>query len=739
MQISRENRPKFIALAIGLLLTIAFWFWSNAHPESLMGQIRDRLDGVVYDTRLSNTLSENLKPNELVAIVDMDERSLAEQGRWPWPRIKFAALLQGIADAGAVVTALDIMFPDPDTNPVDLILETGEAAGQNIFGATLADLENLRDELDGDLAMTRVVRDNDIVVGFAFNNEVETQDSLPTPSKILTDLNIEDYPIPEPNGILSNIKTINDAARYQGFFSTSEDPDGVLRRYQLFNTHNGVLYPSLALEAMRVFLVSEGMEIVGSPGTGIERVEVGPLRIPADNSTRTLIPFLGGKGVISYYSATDVLEGRLNPGDLEGKIVFVGSTAQATFDFVTTPVQPNYPGLEVHATMASAMLNENWKIRDGLIAQLGWIVLLLVGIAMSLSLPFLRPLLTIVVAVGAIVSLVFLNIISWSKFDIDFEVALTVILAILLTIFNVAYGFLQENSAKQAITGMFGQYVPPDLVKQMGSAPNSALSFDGERREMTVLFADIRNFTSISEGMSPGGLKDMLNRYFTPMTQIIFEQQGTIDKYIGDMVMAFWGAPLDDPDHAIHGLTAALEMQEKSKALTSEFKKLGYPEIRIGVGISSGEMNVGNMGSEYRRAYTVLGDNVNLGARAESLTKFYGTDTLVTENTYEACRDKFVFRLVDKVQVKGKDEAVRLYEPLGLKGDVSDEVMSELAEYEAALNSYMSGDWKRATSGFTSLLFQNQRSVLYKLYRDRVAENEAPVEGWDGVFKHTSK
>jgi|SaaInlV_100m_DNA_5_1039725.scaffolds.fasta_scaffold02213_2 adenylate cyclase len=739
MQISREDRPKYIAVAIGLLLTLAFWFWSNVHPESLLGEIRDRLDGVVYDMRLSNTLNENLKPNELVAIVDMDERSLAEQGRWPWPRIKFAALLQGIVDAGAVVTALDISFPDADTNPIDLILETGETAGQRISETTLADLENLRDELDGDLAMARVVRDNDIVVGFTFNNEVETKDSLPAPSQILNDLDYKDYPIPKRNGLLANIKTINDAARYQGFFSITEENDGVLRRYQLFNTYNEVLYPSLALEAMRVFLVSEGMQIVGSPETGLERVEVGPLRIPADNATMTLIPFLGRAGVIPSYSATDVLEGRLNPGDLEGKIVFVGSTAQSVDDFITTPVQGNYPGLEVHATVASAMLDENWKIYDGLIAQLGWIVLLLVGIALSVALPFLRPLFTVAVAVGAVISLVFLNVISWSKFNIGFDVALTVILAILLTIFNVAYGFIQENSAKQAITGMFGQYVPPDLVKQMSSSPDSALSFDGERREMTVLFADIRNFTSISEHMAPGDLKDLLNRYFTPMTQIIFEQQGTIDKYIGDMVMAFWGAPLDDPDHAVHGLTAALQMQAKSKELTSEFKSLGYPEIKIGIGLNSGEMNVGNMGSEYRRSYTVLGDNVNLGSRVESLTKFYGADTLVAEHTYEACRDKFVFRLADKVQVKGKEDAVSLYEPLGLKGEVTDEVLAELAEYEAALNDYLSGDWKRATSGFTSLLFQNQKSVLYKLYRDRVSDHEPPSEGWDGVFRHTSK
>ena len=739
MQISRENRPKFIAVAISLLITLAFWFWSEAHPESFFGQMRDRLDGLVYDSRLSGTLSENARANDLIAIVDMDERSLAEQGRWPWPRIKFAELLQGIADAGAVVIALDIMFPDEDTNPVDLILETGESAGQNISEATLFDLETLRESLDGDRAIAEVLRNNEIVVGFAFNNEVEAGGSLPAASTILNNMDYKAYPIPARSGILANTQIINDAAKYQGFFSISEDPDGVLRRYQLFNTYNDVLYPSLALEAMRVFSLLDGMRIVGDPETGIENIELGPFTIPADNRTTTLIPFLGRSGIVQSYSATDVLEGRLEQANLEGKVVFVGSTAQALFDFISTPIQGNYPGLEVHATMASAILEENWKIRDGLISQLGWIVLLLVGILMSAALPFLRPLFAVGVALGAIVLLVVVNVLSWSKLDIDFDVALTVILAILLTIFNVAFGFIQENSAKQAITGMFGQYVPPALVKQMSDHPDSALSFDGDRRQMTVLFADIRNFTNMSEGMEPGALKDMLNRYFTPMTQIIFEQQGTIDKYIGDMVMAFWGAPIEDADHGVHGLTAALEMQSKTRELKAELKSLGYPEIRIGVGLNSGEMNVGNMGSEYRRSYTVLGDNVNLGARVESLTKFYGADTLVAENTYEMCRDKFVFRLADKVQVKGKEEAVSLYEPLGLKGEVSDEALAELAEYESALTDYLSGDWKRASAKFTSLFFQNQKSVLYKLYKDRVTDNEPPVDNWDGVFRHTSK
>lgn len=737
MKISRETRPKLIALACGLLITAlhVFWWFSN---NPVLGDLRDRLNWFIYDLRFVNSLDSAQQPNDFVALVDLDEASLAEQGRWPWPRVLFAELLQKIVDAGAVVVALDIMFTDEDTNPVDLILQTGDQLGENFSASTETELERLRPALDGDRAIADVLFNNDIVVGFSFNEESLDKTSRPTPSRILNDLDLLNYPIPEAEGILANVPAINDAARYQGFFSIQEDADGTLRRYHLFYRFENVIYPSLALEALRVYNLLDGMEVDASGGN-LQRIRVGGLEIPSDNEARTLIPFMGRAGLVQSYSATDLLEGRLEPGALEGKIIFVGSTAKSQSDFISTPVQPNFPGLEVHATIATAILNGEWKYREGVFANAGLALILLVGLLMSCILPFTKAIWSVAASLGIAVMVIVSNFWLWSAYDIDFDMAIALILTFVLTIFNVAYGFIHESLAKQQITGMFGQYVPPALVKQLGDQPDSALSFDGDRREMTVLFADIRNFTSISEGMEPGALKDMLNRYFTPMTQIIFEQQGTIDKYIGDMVMAFWGAPLEDKDHAVHGLTAALQMQAKTRELKPELKQMGYPEIRIGIGLNSGEMNVGNMGSEYRRSYTVLGDNVNLGSRVEGLTKFYGADILVAENTYQMTRDHFVFRMVDKVTVKGKEEAVSLYEPLGLKGEVSDEVLAELAEYEAALNQYLERDWKRASASFTGLLFQNQKSLLYKLYRDRVTGHEPPEEGWDGVFRHTSK
>lgn len=273
MKISHETRPKLIALACGLLITAlhVFWWFSN---NPVLGDLRDRLNWFIYDIRFVNSLDTGQQPNDFVAMVDLDEASLAEQGRWPWPRILFAELLEKIVDAGAVVVALDIMFTDEDTNPVDLILQTGEQLGQDFSDSTGQELERLRPALDGDRAIADVLRNNEIVVGFSFNEESLDKTSRPTPSRILNDLNLLNYPIPEAQGILANVPVINDAARYQGFFSIQEDPDGTLRRYHLFYRFESVIYPSLALEALRVYNLMDGME-VDARGGNLQQIRVG--------------------------------------------------------------------------------------------------------------------------------------------------------------------------------------------------------------------------------------------------------------------------------------------------------------------------------------------------------------------------------------------------------------------------------------------------------------------------------
>lgn len=730
---SLDQKQKLLAVLVGLFFTLLHVYWSlTSSPD--FADLRNRLNWLIYDFRFTNVEPDPFL-NDTVIIVDLDERSQVAEGRWPWPRKRFAELLTAMHEAGVAVTALDIMFTDRELNPADLVRDANQSLGV-IPDLTDEGWADLADFMDGDQALVEVLSANDIVVGYSFAEDSEHLNSQPPPVSVFNDIDLSSYEIPVAPAILANLPSISDAAFAQGYFSVLEDSDGVLRHYNLLYGFQGEYYPALALEAVRLFNFVDSIEVKASENV-LEEIDLGGYRIPIDNLGRALIPFQGPQGAFKYFSATDILQGNFDPRDVEGRIAFVGSTSKATFDFISTPVQPNYPGLEVHATIASGILNENFKSEPAERGAVSLVLIVLIGLLLSILMPYLRPLVVVATGLGLILLEIGFNWWMWTGFGVALDTAVPLVLTALLTSINIAFGFVTESRAKQQVTGMFGQYVPPDLVKQMSQNPEHALSFEGARREMTVLFADIRNFTSISEGMEPAELKDMLNRYLTPMTKIIFENQGTIDKYIGDMVMAFWGAPLDDPDHAKHGVQATLEMLKKTHELRSEFAELGYPEIRIGVGLNSGPMNVGNMGSEYRRSYTVLGDNVNLGSRCEGLTKYYGVNCLVTEKTYEACGDGFVFRHVDKVQVKGREDPVMLYQAQGRAGHVDKVRLAELAAWEEAFSLYMEGDWARARSGFDDLAGQFPEMLLYQVFRDRT-DQKAP-ENWDGVFKHDSK
>jgi len=312
-------------------------------------------------------------------------------------------------------------------------------------------------------------------------------------------------------------------------------------------------------------------------------------------------------------------------------------------------------------------------------------------------------------------------------------------LIVLIFMLHMTYGFFIESRGKRQLANLFGQYIPPELVDEMSESPQE-YSLEGENREMTVLFSDVRGFTSISEGMDPRQLTQLMNALLTPMTRVIHKNRGTIDKYMGDAIMSFWGAPLADSEHARHALYAAMEMMGELKIMQQEFKQRGWPDVNIGIGLNTGNMNVGNMGSEFRMAYTVLGDAVNLGSRLEGLTKNYGVNIIVSETT-RAEIPEFVFRELDLVRVKGKNEPVAIFEPIGHKNDLEKSVASELRSYKQALKNFRAQSWDKAEQDFFNLTRLDPDRLLYQVYLDRVAfyRSEPPGVDWDGVFTHTSK
>ena len=357
---------------------------------------------------------------------------------------------------------------------------------------------------------------------------------------------------------------------------------------------------------------------------------------------------------------------------------------------------------------------------------------------MALLLPLVSPLLAAAGTLGLTAVVLAGTFFAWEN-NLILPLASPLLLILLMFMLHMSYGFFIESRGKRQLAHLFGHYIPPELVDEMSVSPDE-YSLEGENREMTVLFSDVRGFTSISEGMDPKQLTQLMNALLTPMTRVIHKNRGTIDKYMGDAIMSFWGAPLHDSEHARHALYAAIEMMQELEVMQREFKQRGWPEVNIGIGLNTGDMNVGNMGSEFRMAYTVLGDAVNIGSRLEGLTKNYGVNIIVSEST-KAAIPEFVFRELDLVRVKGKNEPVAIFEPVCHKNDLEKSVTSELSAYRKALKNFRAQDWDKAELDFFNLNRSDPERMLYQVYLDRIAiyRGAPPGDDWDGVFTHTTK
>jgi adenylate cyclase len=361
------------------------------------------------------------------------------------------------------------------------------------------------------------------------------------------------------------------------------------------------------------------------------------------------------------------------------------------------------------------------------------------GLLLALVLPLLSPVWGASATGLLLLAVLGTNFWFWQAQNLVLPLAAVLTLIVILFVLYMSYGFFVERRGKKQIAATFGQYVPPELVDEMNFDPRS-YTLEAENREMTVLFSDVRGFTSLSEGLSPGELSQLMNVYLTSMTTLIHDNRGTIDKYIGDAVMAFWGAPVENPEHARCAVRTGMAMQERMHALRKEFHEHDWPELHIGVGINTGTMSVGNMGSKFRMAYTVLGDAVNLGSRLEGLTKTYGAGIIVSEETRVQAQD-YIYRELDVVRVKGKDRPIAIYEPVALSAEVSMQETEELESYARALNAYRGRDWQQAWALFTRLREGDPGKPLYRLYLERIAtfRDSPPGPDWDGVFTHASK
>ena len=715
----------------------------------------DRLEEQLYDFKLQVTMPKTL--DERIVIVDLDEKSLAEVGRWPWSRNKLANLVDILFDQQHIaVLGFDMVFAEPDQSSG---LSNLQAMAKNEFQDVpfFADrVKALEPRLDYDAIFARSLQNRAIVIGYYLNSDTGNHISGLLPAPVISKESLQGQHLVTTrwSGYGANIPKLAQAAPIAGFFNPIIDTDGVVRSIPMLAEFQGNYYESTSLAIFRLVtgspLViphffdtsSQGNQPRTSNQIMLQKGDV-VIPIPVDGRSAALVPFRGAGGVhggsYRYISASDVLAGRLPRDHLKDKIILLGTTAPGLMDMRVTPVANVYPGVEIHANMISGLLDGTLAVQPDFVAGYEVTILLLAGLALAIVLPLLSALPAVIFSVCIIAAMVGLNLWLYLSYSIVLPLASHLVMGISAFALNMSYGYFVESRSKRDLAQLFGTYVPPELVQEMLKEPDK-YSMKATNSELTVMFCDMRGFTQMSEGMEPIQLQSLLNGVFSRLTHLIRTNRGTIDKYMGDCVMAFWGAPVQTPEHASLVIKSALEMTKALSDINQDHRTKGIPEISIGIGVNTGLMCVGDMGSNIRRSYTVIGDAVNLGSRLEGLSKLYGVGIVVSEST-RAQAPEFLWQELDRVRVKGKAEAVSVFTPLLPKTQDHKGQQYELHRWHAFLLLYRDQQWHQATELLNNLLEGQKDSVLYRLYSDRIAafRHQPHDPHWDGVTNLDSK
>ncbi len=739
-------KQHLVRVVLGLVI-LAVFLGHAASPYHI--DLVTRLDHIIYDLRLRRTMPGGV--DEQIVILDIDEKSLAtpELGRWPWPRNKVAAIVDKLFDKyGIIALGFDVVWAEPDTSsglPVLERLASGDLKDDAAYQTAIA---ALRPTLDNDGLFAQSIKGRPVVLGYYFTSFANARQSGVIPPPVLPAGTFAGRPIAFTQwaGFGGNLPELQRAAAGAGHFTPIVDEDGIIRRVPMLAEYDRAYYEPLALAMFRMLLQFPEVKPGYAPPhplnryyTGLEWLEVGKRRIPVDKNAAALIPYRGYAHSFPYISLADVYLDRIEPDRLRGRIALVGASAPGLVDLRSTPVGTAYPGVEIHANLIAGILDGTIKAHPAYVIGIEVALLAIGGLLLAFWLPRLSPLRATLTTVGALATYAGLNLYMWIYQHLDVPLASSLLVVLAMFGLNMSYGYFVESRSKRQFTELFGQYVPPELVDQMARDPGR-YTMEGKSEVLTVLFSDIRGFTSIAEGLNPRELSQLLNEYLTAMSNVIGEHRGTLDKYIGDAIMAFWGAPVAEPDHPTRAVTAAMAMQAQLVPLNATFQSRGWPQLAIGVGINTGPMSVGDMGSKLRKAYTVLGDAVNLASRLEGLTKRYGTGIIVGEATRKAVNG-IVFRELDRVRVKGKDEPVAIYEPIGAEGAIGKVKQEELRLWLQALKAYRSQDWDQADVAIFNLRRLHPNAPLYALYAERIAQHRArpPERSWDGVTTFEEK
>ena len=689
-------------------------------------------------------IDPRVKTAKPVAIVDIDEKSLAKLGQWPWSRTRIADLITNLTKLGAVVIAFDIVFAEPDRLNPDVAADTI----RNLDEETRAKLRALP---SNDQIFADAMRRSRVVLGESGLPYVlsEYDNTLPLTGLAMLGEEPQPFLLNFP-GLLRNVHVLEKAAAGRGLFTIKTERDGIVRRVPMMMQAQGATMPSLSFEVLRVATGTDTI-FIKSEKAGIKSIAVKGFEVPTDRNGQLWVHFARHDPSI-YVSAVDVLEGRVAPEMIARKLVLIGTSAVGLLDVKTTPIDPVMPGVEIHAQVLESALTRAVLSQPTYAIVAEFCAAIVLGILVIAFAPLFGP--VTLVAVGALFATLLVGT-SWYFYTqhrllIDFTYPLLSTTSIYLTL--IFTSFVREQAQRRQIRSAFGQYLSPALVAQLAQSPEK-LVLGGEEREMTIMFSDVRGFTTISESYKhdPQGLTALMNRFLTPLTNAILARKGTIDKYMGDAIMAFWNAPLDDREHQLNACEAAVDMLEridvlnKQRELEAQEGGHAYIPLNVGVGLNTGVCVVGNMGSDLRFDYSVLGDSVNLASRLEGQSKEYGFPIIVGSKTALAVKDKFAILELDFIMVKGKKEPEVIYAIAGREDTAQSGRFQRLRNLTIEmLACYRSRDWEGALAAIERGRRTDEAhalELLYNLYETRILgyQKNPPPEDWNGAFALLTK
>ncbi|KJC51498.1 adenylate cyclase [Bradyrhizobium sp. LTSP849] len=680
-----------------------------------------------------------------VTIVDIDDKSLAKFGQWPWSRMRIADMIINLTNNGAVAIGFDVVFSEADRLNPDLVANQMRYLDD-------ATRTKLRELPSNDQILSEAIKRSRVVLGETGLPEVgsELDKTLPfTGVATVGEENAEKFLFEFP-GLLRNVPVIEKVAAGRGLFSIKTERDGFIRRVPMIMRAQGNIMPSLSLEILRVITGTPTL-LVRTDKTGVRAIRIKGVEIPTDKNGQLWVHYARRDPSI-YVSAADVLDNTVPPAKLAGKLVLIGTSAAGLNDLKTTPVSSTMPGVEIHAQVLESVLSGAVISQPNYALGVELLAALIIGILVIIFTPNLGPV-RLVIA-GAMFAAVLIGT-SWFfywkyRYLIDFTYPLLSTTAIYLTF--IFSSFVREQRQRKEIRGIFAQYMSPVLVEQMAQSPEKVV-LGGEEREMTIMFSDVRGFTTISESYKhdPQGLIALMNRFLTPLTDVIIEEKGYVDKYMGDAIMAFWNAPLDDKAHEVNACEAAIQMLEKIDVVNKDREQEAadgghvYIPLNVGIGLNTGIGVVGNMGSDLKKNYSVLGDSVNLASRLEGQTKEYGFPIIVGSRTALAAKDKFAILELDFIMVKGKTEPEVIYAIAGREDVMHSAAFQRLRNITIEmLGCYRSRDWQGALDAIERGRRSEDADTLEKLfglYEARIKDFQVdpPPEGWNGAFALLTK